>query len=59
MAVDGFKDALLRLIGVVPKELDDVSDSVDQDEDRARRYVEERRESIRRGARRSGKHFRL
>lgn len=55
----GFDEALARLIQTDPKEAQDAADSVRRDDEEARRYVEERRDSIERGARRSRARFRL
>lgn len=55
----GFDEALRRLAQTDPKELRDSIAQALHDEEETREYVEERRESIRKGARRAGKRFRL
>ena len=55
----GFDEALARFIQTDPEEAKDAAKSVDRDDEKVRKYVEERRASIRSGARRSGKRFRL
>ena len=54
-----FDEALARLVQTKPEEISDFFDQVKKDEEEAGRYVEERRESIRKGARRASKRFRL
>ena len=54
-----FDEALARLLQTDKKELEDTVDQVRREEAEAERYVEERRESIRKGARRAPKRFRL
>jgi hypothetical protein len=56
MALD---EALARLLQTDKKELEDAFDQACHDEVEAKRYAEERRESIRKGARRAPKKFRL
>lgn len=55
----GFDEALARLIQTDPKEAQDAADSVKRDAEGVRKYVEERSDSIERGARRSRSRFRL
>lgn len=54
-----FDEALARLIRTDNKELADAKDRIDSEDEGVRQYVEERRESIRSGARRSRDRFRL
>jgi len=55
----GFDEALARFIQTDKHELADAKDRVDRDDEGVAKYVEERRDSIKRGARRTGKHFSL
>ena len=55
----GFDEALARFIQTDKKELADVSDQITEEDEGVKAYVEERRESIRRGARRTNHRFRL
>ena len=55
----GFNEALARLAQTDPKDLADTYEQVQQDDAKVDKYVEEREQSIRRGARRAGKRFRL
>jgi hypothetical protein len=55
----GFDEALARFIQTDRDEVEDAMNRVDRDDREAREYVEERRESIKRGARRSRARFRL
>jgi hypothetical protein len=55
----GFDEALARFIQTDNKELADAKDRIDKDEEEVRQYVKERRESIGKGARRTGSRFRL
>jgi len=55
----GFDEALARLIQTDKKELMDAKERVDKEVNEVGKYVEERRESIQKGARRTGKRFRL
>ncbi len=54
-----FDEALKRLAQTNPKEIQESIAQTIHDEEEAKRYVEERRESIRKGARRAPKRFRL
>lgn len=54
-----FEEALARFISTDPKELEDEIAKVKADAEETERYVEERRQSIKRGARRAPKRFRL
>ncbi|WP_157081285.1 hypothetical protein [Novosphingobium naphthalenivorans] len=54
-----FDEASARSIHIDSKEIESASESVKRDDDEAREYVKERRDSIERGARRSRKRFRL
>jgi len=54
-----FDEALARFLQTDKKELEDAVDQARREEAEAERYVEERRESIRKGARRAPKRFRL
>ena len=54
-----FSEAIQRLVQTDPKELADAFAETERENEEARRYVEERRESIRRGARRVPKRFRI
>lgn len=54
-----FDEALARLIQTDPKELADTLDKIKREDREVKEYVEERRQSIRRGARRAKKRFRL
>ena len=47
------------ILDVEGREAQDAADSVRRDDERVRQYVEERRDSIERGARRSRARFRL
>ncbi len=55
----GFDEALARFIETDREEVEDAMKGVERDDREVREYVEERRDSIRRGARRAGKRFRL
>ena len=55
----GFDEALARLIQTDPKEIEDAADSVKRDDKEVREYVQERRESIAKGARRTSHRFRI
>jgi hypothetical protein len=50
-----FNEALARLLQTDKKELEDAFEKARQDESEAKRYAEERQESIRKGARRAPK----
>ncbi len=54
-----FDEALVRLSRVDRKELEQSFEDVAKEEKEVGRYVEDRERSIKRGARRSGKRFRL
>ena len=54
-----FAESLARLLQTDKRELNDAYDQARRDEMEAQRYVEERRESIHKGARRAPKKFRL
>jgi hypothetical protein len=55
----GFNEALARFVHADPKEVEDEIEKLKREEREAAEYVEERRESIRRGTRRAPKRFRL
>lgn len=55
----GFDEALARFIQTDNKELADAKDRIEKDDEEARQYVKERRDSIEKGARRTGSRFRL
>jgi hypothetical protein len=54
-----FEEALARLIQTDPKELADSAQEARKKEEEVERYAAEREASIRKGARRAGKRFRL
>jgi hypothetical protein len=54
-----FSEALARLIQTDPKEIADLMERVKRQEKDVDRYVGERERSIRSGARRTGKRFRI
>ncbi len=54
-----FEEALARLLQTDPDELADSVREMREKEKEVERYIEERRDSIRRGARRAPKRFRL
>jgi hypothetical protein len=54
-----FDEALKRVAQTDPKELADAFAETERENEEAKKYVEERRESIRKGARRAPKRFRL
>jgi hypothetical protein len=54
-----FDEALARLLQTDKKELEDAFEKARQDEAEAKRYAQERQESIRKGGRRAPKRFRL
>ena len=54
-----FEEALARLLQTDPAELADSVKETREKEKEVERYIEERRDSIRRGARRAPKRFRL
>lgn len=54
-----FEEALARLIQTDPNELADSYEEIRRKEVEVERYVHEREQSIRRGARRASKRFRL
>jgi hypothetical protein len=56
---DRFDKALRRLAQTDPKELKDAFAEAQRESDEVKRYVEERKESIRKGASRAAKRFRL
>lgn len=55
----GFDEALSRLIQTDPQEVEEAIEAAKLKEEEVSRYVEERRDSIARGARRSRARFRL
>jgi hypothetical protein len=55
----GFDEALARFMQTEKREVDGVIERVIREEQAVTDYVEERRESIRRGARRTGSRFRI
>jgi hypothetical protein len=54
-----FDEAVKRLVQTDPKELEDAFAETQRESEEVKPYVEERRESIRKGARRTSKRFRL
>jgi hypothetical protein len=54
-----FGEALARFIQTAPKELEDAHDETRRAEKEAERFIEERKESIAKGARRAPRRFRL
>ena len=54
-----FDEALVRFVQTDPKELADLHDKVQREGEETERYVNDRERSIRRGARRATKRFRL
>jgi hypothetical protein len=55
----GFDEALARLIQTEPDQVADAVERINREEEEVREYVEERRSSIRKGARRTRHRFRL
>jgi hypothetical protein len=55
----GLDEALARFIQTDKREVEDVIDRVIREEQAVSDYVEERRDSIRKGARRTGTRFRI
>ena len=55
----GFDEALARLIQTAPEEVADEAARLKREQEEVKAYVEERRDSIERGARRSSRRFRL
>jgi hypothetical protein len=55
----GLGEALARLLQTSRAELADVVEQVDREDKQVSDYVEERRKSIKKGARRTGSRFRL
>ena len=55
----GFEEALARLAQTDPKDIAAAYEQLQRDDKDVDRYVEERERSIRNGARRAGKRFRL
>ena len=54
-----FQEALGRFLNTDPKELEEEIERVKRKQEAAEQYVEERKKSIRKGARRANKKFRL
>ena len=54
-----FEEALARFVQTDPKDLADTYERIKREEEETNRYVEERERSIRSGARRTNKRFRL
>ena len=52
-----FDEAIARLLQTDPKEIADLAEEVKRKDEKVSCYVEERRQSIRKGARRSKKRF--
>lgn len=59
LAGDALQEALLRLAENAPDDVRKIIEQIRNDEEKAKQYVEERRESIHKGARRAPKSFRL
>lgn len=55
----GFDEALARFMQTDKQELADTKERIEREDEGVTAYVEERRESIRRGARRTGSRFRI
>ena len=54
-----FQEALSRFIQTDPKELVDLAEKIKRQDGEIERYVDDRQRSIRSGARRTGKRFRI